>query len=105
MSNVVTPINGGYTVMVQDIPTAEQAEVLQEFCQMLAAPSRDGGAKRAAGTKVSWKIDPGHVAALYRHLDRYEAGEKHDPEHEVHPLVAVAWRALAVAYQETHGDR
>lgn len=43
------PINGAYTVMVQDIPTPEQAEVLQEFANMLAAASRDGGQKRAAG--------------------------------------------------------
>jgi len=83
--------------------TREQEVVLRVFHDMLAAVTRDGGRKRAAGTKPPWWQDGGHEAALYRHLERYEAGEKHDPDHEVHPLVATAWRALAIAYQETRG--
>lgn len=102
MSNVVMPINGAYTVMVQDIPTPEQAEVLQEFANMLAAASRDGGQKRAAGLKPSWKVDSSHEAAIFSHLNKWKHGERADADSGQHPLVHLAWRALAVAYQETH---
>ena len=49
-------------------PTLEQAEVLREFGHMLAGTSRDGGRKRAAGVKPSWKVDQSHMPAIYSHL-------------------------------------
>lgn len=83
----------------------EQDEILHAFRDLLAAATRDGGKKRAAGTKVPWKIDTGHRAALHRHLGRYyldPAGV--DADSGAHHLVAVAWRALAIAWQDTHPD-
>jgi hypothetical protein len=100
--NVITPINGEYAITIQHIPTLEQAEVLSEFCLMLAATSRDGGKKRAKGLKPSWKVDPSHRAAIFSHLNRYEHGEDVDPDSGQHPFVHLAWRALAIAWQETH---
>lgn len=79
----------------------EQEEVLRTFLGMLEAPTRDGARKRRAG-KPHWTRDGGHIAAMYRHLRRWENGELEDPDSGAHPLVHVAWRALAVAWQETH---
>jgi len=81
--------------------TNEQAEVLGWFHEMLRTVTADGGRKRAAGTKPLWKVDSGHPSALYRHLEAWEIGERYDPDNGAHPLVAVAWRALAIAAQET----
>lgn len=92
-----------YTLTVKNIPTREQQEVLQEFITMLAATSKDGGKKRAAGLKPSWKVDGSHEAAIFSHLNKWKHGEKVDPESGQHPLVHLAWRALAIAWQETHG--
>jgi hypothetical protein len=102
VSNVVKRMNGHFSVTIQDIPTEEQAEVLSEFAAMLGATSRDGGRKRAKGLKPSWKIDPSHRAAIFSHLNRYEHGERVDPDSGQHPFVHLAWRALAIAWQETH---
>lgn len=90
------------TIVVLTAPTPEQAEVLREFSAMLAATSRDGGRKRAAGTKPSWKVDKSHRAAIFSHLNKYEHGERVDPDSGQHPFVHLAWRALAIAWQETH---
>lgn len=97
-------MNGEFAVTIQHIPTAEQAEILAEFAAMLAATSRDGGAKRAKGLKPSWKVDPSHRAAIFSHLNKYEHGERHDADSGQHPLVHLAWRALAIAWQETHKE-
>lgn len=101
MSAVTMPINGEYAITVQHIPTAEQAEVLAEFCELLMTASRDGGKKRAAGLKPGWKIDGSHFPAVFSHLNKYMHGERVDADSGAHPLVHLAWRALAVAYQET----
>ena len=53
----------------------EQEEVLRIFGGMLAGPTGDGKKKREAGTKPLWKVDPGHEAAMYRHLDAWEGTE------------------------------
>lgn len=82
--------------------TAEQAEVLGWFTHMLQAASADGGRKRAAGAKVSWKIDREHEGAIYSHIAKWKRGEKVDAESGAHPLVHVAWRCLAIAWQETY---
>lgn len=87
--------------VVVKTPTPEQQEVLQAFADMLATVSRDGGKKRAAGLKPSWKIDTSHEAALFSHLNKWKHGEKLDDHSWQHPLVHLAWRALAIAWQET----
>ena len=79
---------------------AEQDEVLAIFADMLSVVTKDGGNKRARGEKPSWKVDRGHEAALYRHLQRWERGDLVDGDSGAHALVHVAWRALAIAYQE-----
>lgn len=67
---------------------------------MLSSATKDGGKKRASGAKVSWKIDPEHEAAIFSHLSAWKHGVKVDKDSGAHPLVHLAWRALAVAYQE-----
>lgn len=84
--------------------TAEQHDVLDEFRRLLMGPTLDGGRKRAAGGKPPWRQDDGHREAMQRHLRRWEQGERRDPDSGSHPLVHVAWRALAIAWQETHGE-
>src|SRR3990167_8830491 len=90
-------------VPTQDTPTPrdEQTEILNTFRSMLQTVTADGARKRAAGLKPSWKIDPSHEAALFSHLSRWKHGEKKDPDSGVHPLIHLAWRALARAWQET----
>jgi len=83
--------------------TPEQAEVAGWFAEMLRAATSDGGVKRAAGTKPSWKVDPSHEAAIFSHLSKWKHGERIDADSGQHPLVHLAWRALAIAWQETHG--
>jgi len=82
---------------------SEQDEVIEQFVALLRGPTRDGGAKRAKGEKVSWKVDTSHEAAIHRHIRRrYCDGQLEDPDSGCHPLVHAAWRCLAVAWQETH---
>ena len=84
--------------------TDEQAEILGWFASMLASVTADGGQKRATGLKPSWKVDPSHEAAMFSHLNKWKHGEKVDPDSGQHPLVHLAWRALAIAWQETHAS-
>jgi hypothetical protein len=83
--------------------TDEAVEIIDEFTNLLLGPTGDGQVKRGRG-KPFWKVDPGHADAMLRHLHRWDRGEKTDPDSGSHPLVHVAWRALAIAYQETQGD-
>ena len=80
----------------------EQDDILATFTAMLARVTADGAAKRAHGLKPSWKIDTSHEAAIFSHLTRWKRGELRDPDSAMHPLVHLAWRALAIAWQETH---
>jgi hypothetical protein len=98
-SDFVDGVGCSYHVVLS-VPTQEQAEVLCKFGRMLAATSRDGGRKRAAGLKPSWKVDMSHEAAIFSHLNKWKHGERRDPESGQHPLVHMAWRALAIAWQE-----
>jgi hypothetical protein len=91
-----------FSIVVCDIPTLEQADVLFEFAEMLKAASGDGGKKRAEGKKPSWKVDGSHEPAIFSHLNKWKHGEKVDPDSGAHPLVHLAWRALALAWQETN---
>lgn len=80
--------------------TDEQREVLSIFTSMLESVTADGGRKRAAGLKPSWKVDTSHEAAIFSHLNKWKHGERADADSGAHPLVHLAWRALAIAYQE-----
>lgn len=86
-----------------DWTPAEPEEVLDIFREMLRAATGDGAKKRQAGEKPSWKIDAGHETALFHHLWAWKNAEMVDPDSGAHPLVHLAWRALAIAYQEGQG--
>jgi hypothetical protein len=79
----------------------EQNAITSIFAGMLDACTKDGGLKRASGAKVDWRIDMTHEAALFSHLNKWKHGEVSDADSGAHPLVHLAWRALAIAYQET----
>ena len=49
---------------------------------------------------MNWKVDRGHLAAFHRHVARALNKEGPDPDSGSNPWVHVAWRALALAYQE-----
>src|SRR5262245_61616905 len=85
-----------------DCPRAEANEIIIEFMQLLRDATADGNEKRIAGEKPIWKVDPSHEAAIYSHLARWKRGEKIDPDSGAHPLVHLAWRALAIAWQEVN---
>ena len=79
----------------------ERDDIIRRFTQELLKATGDGQKKRAAGTKPPWYIDPSHEAAVYRHLERWEDGERVDKDSGAHPLVHAAWRMLAIACKET----
>lgn len=82
---------------------AERQVVLDAFTKMLAAVTGDGSKKRQAGAKPPWWRDCSHEAAVFSHLNKWKHGELADKDSGSHPLVHLAWRALAIAYQETYG--
>jgi hypothetical protein len=71
---------------------------------MLGSVTKDGGKKRASGEKPPWWVDGSHEAAMFSHINKWKHGEKADKDSGAHPLVHLAWRALAIAYQETQGQ-
>lgn len=83
----------------------EQEAIIRVFAEMLKAPTGDGKKKRDAGTKPPWYRDDAHEAAIFSHLNKWKHGEQADPDSGAHPLVHLAWRALAIAYRETYGSR
>ena len=85
------------------VTTKEQKVVLDTFIALLREVTADGGRKRAAGEKPPWWRDAAHMPAIFSHLNKWAHGEKRDPDSGAHPLVHLAWRALAIAYQETYG--
>ena len=85
--------------------SSEQDQLLDVFTTMLADVTKDGGTKRAKGEKPPWWRDQSHRAAIFSHLSKREHGELIDPDSGAHPYVHLAWRALAIAYQETYGMR
>lgn len=79
----------------------ERADILARFTAELAKVTGDGSKKRAAGTKPPWYQDDSHEAAVFSHLMKWKRGELVDPDSGAHPLVHLAWRALAIACRET----
>lgn len=90
-------------VAQQAYDPTEQDVILAEFMAQLKLATKDGGAKRARGEKPPWWRDRGHIAAIYSHWAKWLRGELVDNDSGAHPLVHLAWRALAVAVQETKG--
>jgi hypothetical protein len=82
---------------------SEQGVLLDVFRDMLRAVTKDGGNKRARGEKPPWWRDPSHEAAIWSHINKWKHGELVDKDSGVHPLVHLAWRALAIAWQESRG--
>lgn len=80
--------------------SAETDHIIATFSDMLRGPTGDGKAKREAGVKEHWQVDRSHADAMLRHLGRWWNGEQSDIDSGCHPLVHVAWRALAVAWAE-----
>jgi hypothetical protein len=80
---------------------SEREDVLNRFMEELKKATGDGSEKRQAGLKPSWAVDPSHKAALFSHLYKWSKGEKYDGHSGAHPLVHLAWRALAIACQES----
>lgn len=87
-----------------DYDYTEQDVLLRVFGDMLRQPTKDGGKKRKAGSKPPWWMDSSHEAAMFSHLNAWKHGSISDPDSGAHPLVHLAWRALSIAYQETHGQ-
>ena len=83
--------------------SSEQDVIALVFSEMLRSVTKDGGRKRARGEKTPWWRDGAHEAAVFSHLSKWKHGVRTDPDSGVHPLVHLAWRALAIAYQETYG--
>lgn len=81
----------------------ERESVLRTYHDMLATVTGDGSRKRQAGEKPPWWRDGSHEGAIFSHLTKWKRGEKVDKDSGAHPLVHLAWRALAIAYQETYG--
>lgn len=78
----------------------ERTDVLVRFLTELTKATGDGSKKRQAGTKPPWYIDQSHEGAIFSHLTKWKRGELVDPDSGAHPLVHLAWRALAIACQE-----
>lgn len=94
----------GGEVVSTTYDATEQEVIMRLFARLLYSVTKDGGAKREAGKKPPWWRDDSHEAAMFSHLNRWEHDERIDPDSGVHPLVHLAWRALAIAYIETYGQ-
>ena len=82
----------------------ERETVLKTFTAMLSKVTGDGSKKRQNGEKPPWWRDGSHEAAIFSHLNKWKHGERVDKDSGAHPLVHLAWRALAIAHQETEGQ-
>ena len=83
---------------------SEQEQLIVIFSKMLRQPTEDGGRKRAAGLKPSWKVDETHEEHFWNHIAAWKRGELHDPDSNAHPGIHAAWRLLAIAYQDTQAE-
>lgn len=104
--NCLTPwkCNGPHVPPLTESPhdlADERTDVLDRFMAELAKATGDGSKKRQAGTKPPWYEDDAHEAAIFSHLMKWKRGELVDPDSGAHPLVHLAWRALAIACKES----
>jgi hypothetical protein len=90
-------------IATQPYDRTEQDIVMEVFMAMLRHATKDGGEKRAQGIKPPWWRDESHEAAIWSHVNKWKHGEMKDKDSGAHPLIHLAWRALAIAYQETYG--
>jgi hypothetical protein len=81
---------------------SEVDTIAQSFDRLLRQASGDGAKKRAAGTKPIWLEDDTHMGAYYRHIRRWEEGERADPDSGADPRIHAAWRLLAAVDYERH---
>ena len=81
---------------------SEQDVIAKVFAGMLQDVTQDGGKKRKKGKKTAWWADESHEAAVFSHLSKWKHCEFRDKDSGTHPLVHLAWRALALAYQDTY---
>jgi hypothetical protein len=79
----------------------ERHDILSRFSGELGRVTADGSRKRQAKEKPPWYLDDSHEAAIFSHLNKWKHGETVDPDSGAHPLVHLAWRALAIACKET----
>jgi hypothetical protein len=79
----------------------ERVDLLGRFLAELSKATADGSVKRAAGTKPPWYADSDHERGLFSHLAKWKSGETADAHSGAHPLVHLAWRALAIACVES----
>jgi hypothetical protein len=93
------------TVNTEEYDASEQDILIEVFVRLLRSATKDGGRKRAAGIKPPWWRDPDHEKAIFSHLNKRMHGELKDADSGAHPYVHLAWRALAIAYQDTYGKR
>lgn len=82
----------------------EADEILAEFARLLRPVLADGATKRRPHAWQTATVGT-HALAAERHWARWVAGQRTDPDSGAHPLVHVAFRALAIAWQETHDAR
>lgn len=61
-------------------------------------PSGEDGPNWERGFPYSWAL-----SAAQRHIERFRAGEKLDPESGLHPLAHAAWHLLALITFEARG--
>lgn len=87
-----------------DKPREHEAdEIIAEFARLLRPVLADGATKREPHTWQQTTVGT-HVLKIARHWDRWVRGERHDADSGAHPLVHVAFRALAIAWREgRHG--
>lgn len=88
-----------------DKPREHEAdEILAEFARLFRPVLADGARKRRPHAWQTATVGT-NVLGIARHWDRWVRGERHDPDSGAHPLVHVAFRALAIAWQETGGGQ
>jgi hypothetical protein len=82
----------------------EQDEAVEALTQVIRTVLKDGGRKRAAGTKPPWWKDDSHERALFSHLYKvFGLKETMDKDSGADGLAHLGVRALMLAYQRTHG--
>lgn len=82
---------------------SEQTVIAEIFARLLRSATADGAKKLQSGKKVPWWRDEGHLVAIFSHLYKYMRGDRLDEDSGTSPLTHIAWRCLALSYQEIYG--